>query len=282
MLRSLISAISGMQTFQERMDVIGNNIANSGTVGFKSSRADFADTFNQSLRLATGGAAAVNGGQIGSGVATDSIHNIFSQGALSRTSLPTDMGIAGDGFFMVQDTATGTNYVTRAGDFRVDGTGYLVTNSGLRVQGYNDIALTTVGDIKIDLTGSGLPAGSASVKAWAVSKDGKLSVSASDALGTTFVRAQILLQNFLDPQALVKQGNNAYANVPNAGPLFPVGKPPGQAGLGNLESGVLENSNVDIANEFTSLITTQRGYQANAKIITASDEMLQDALNLKR
>ena len=281
MIRSLISGISGMQSFQERMDVIGNNIANAGTIGYKSARADFADNFSQSLRLATGGAGAVNGGQIGSGVTTNAIHSVFTQGPLARTGLETDMGVAGEGFFLVRNTVTNNTLATRAGDFRVDQTGYLVTNGGFRVQGYNDAALTTLGDIKIDLTGA--PATmtvGANLQNWAVGSDGKLLVSASD--GTTFTRGQILLQNFMDPQALVKEGGNNYSNLDAAGPLFTIPKPPQTAGLGTLQQGVLELANVDIANEFTNLITTQRGYQANAKIITTSDEMLQEALNLKR
>ena len=281
MIRSLISGISGMQSFQERMDVIGNNIANAGTIGYKSARADFADNFSQSLRLATGGAAAVNGGQIGSGVTTNAIHSVFTQGPLARTGLETDLGVAGEGFFLVRNTVTNNTLATRAGDFRVDQTGYLVTNGGFRVQGYNDAALTTLGDIKIDLTGA--PATmtvGANLQNWAVGSDGKLLVSASD--GTTFTRGQILLQNFMDPQALVKEGGNNYSNLDAAGPLFTIPKPPQTAGLGTLQQGVLELANVDIANEFTNLITTQRGYQANAKIITTSDEMLQEALNLKR
>ena len=281
MIRSLISGISGMQSFQERMDVIGNNIANAGTIGYKAARADFADNFSQSLRLATGGAAAVNGGQIGSGVTTNSIHSVFTQGALARTGLQTDLGIAGDGFFLVRNTVTNNTLATRAGDFRVDQAGFLVTNGGFRVQGYSDAALTTFGDIKIDLTGAppSMVVGS-NLQNWAVGSDGKLLVSASD--GTSFTRGQVLLQNFIDPQGLVKEGGNNFSNLAAAGPVFTTPKPPQSAGLGALQQGVLELANVDIANEFTNLITTQRGYQANAKIITTSDEMLQEALNLKR
>lgn len=281
MIRSLISGISGMQSFQERMDVIGNNIANAGTIGYKAARADFADNFSQSLRLATGGAAAVNGGQIGSGVNTNSIHSVFTQGALTRTGLQTDLGIGGDGFFLVRNTVTNATLATRAGDFRVDTSGFLVTNSGFRVQGYSDAALTTYGDIKIDLTGAppSMVPGS-NLQNWAIGSDGKLLVSASD--GTSFTRGQVLLQNFIDPQGLVKEGGNNFSNLAAAGPVFSTPKAPQSAGLGALQQGVLELANVDIANEFTNLITTQRGYQANAKIITTSDEMLQEALNLKR
>ena len=282
MIRSLISGISGMQTFQEKMDVLGNNIANAGTVGYKAARTDFADTFNVSLRLATGGAAATSGGQLGSGVTTDSIKNIFTQGALYRTSLKTDMGINGDGFFLVRDTITNETFATRAGSFHLDTSGYLINNSGLRVQGYNNAALTTVGDIKIDLVGATpTPAAGAVVKDWAVGSDGKILVSATDSAVPSFIRGQILLQNFTDPTALTKEGGNTYSNLAAAGPLTTPGAP-SSSGLGAIQSGVLENSNVDIAEQFTNLITTQRGYQASAKIITTSDEMLQEALNLKR
>ena len=104
--------------------------------------------------------------------------------------------------------------------------------------------------------------------------------------GSDFVRAQILLQNFSDPAALMKEGNNLFSGIGAAGPLggsaTPTAAVPGTNGLGEIQSGALELSNVDLASEFTNLITTQRAYQANARIITTSDEMLQELVNLKR
>src|SRR5690606_3688955 len=140
MLRSLTSAISGLQNFQERMDVIGNNIANVNTTAFKSARVDFADSFSQTLRnssSSTGNTPGVAAMQIGSGVTTGAIRNIQTQGAVTRTGMQTDLAISGEGFFVVRDSLTNGQFVTRAGDFRVDDSGYIVTNNGFRLQGYN-------------------------------------------------------------------------------------------------------------------------------------------------
>jgi flagellar hook protein FlgE len=287
MLRSLFSAISGLQNFQERMDVIGNNVANVNTTGFKSSRVDLADSFSQTLRASsasTGGSSGQPSIQVGTGVTTTAIKNMYTQGALARTGLATDLAIAGNGFFVVRDTVSSVEYVTRAGDFRVDDNGYIVTNNGQRVQGWSDAALSTYGDLKIDTTG--MPATSdpnATLISFAIDDQGRINVNLSD--GTQFVRGQILLQNFSDPQGLLREGNNLFSGIGSAGPLggaTPTPEPPGTNGLGKIYSGALELSNVDLANEFTNLITTQRAYQANARIITTSDEMLQELVNLKR
>jgi len=162
----------------------------------------------------------------------------------------------------------------------LDNSGYLVTESGFRVQGFSDAGLTTRGDIKIDATGAPeTAAADATVKSFSFDKDGKLNVTLSD--GTTFVRGQVLLQDYANPGALVKEGGNLFSNMAAAGPLTDPSAPR-TAGLGEIVGSSLENSNVDLTSEFASLITTQRAFQANAKIITTSDEMLQDAVNLKR
>jgi flagellar hook protein FlgE len=288
MLRSLTSAISGLQSFQQRLDVIGNNIANVNTTGFKGARVGLADSFSQTLRSSsagTGGASGTAAMQIGLGVSIQSITNSYTQGALSRTSVGTDLAITNAGFFVVRDPISDNEFVTRAGDFSVDENGYLVTNAGMRVQGYNDSGLSTIDDILIDTTG--MPATSdptATMVSFAIDTEGKVNVNLSD--GTQFVRGQILLQNFSNPQGLMKEGNNLYSGIGAAGPLggatSPTPAAPGTSGLGKIQSGALELSNVDLANEFTSLITTQRAYQANARVITTSDEMLQELVNLKR
>ncbi|HXG45988.1 MAG TPA: flagellar hook-basal body complex protein [Methylomirabilota bacterium] len=285
MLRSLTSAVSGLQNFQQRMDVIGNNVANVNTTAFKSARTDLADSFSATLR---GSSAAASGGsgtsamQIGSGVMTTAIKNIFAQGALTRTNVHTDLAITGEGFFVVRDTVSGIEYVTRAGDFRRDENGYLITNTGMRVQGYTDNTHTTIGDIQIDATGAPNPL--ASMVSFAIGLDGKINVNMSD--GSQFERGMILLQNFLDPQGLMKEGNNLFSGIGAAGPLGGAASPtpaePGTDGLGQIQAGALELSNVDLASEFTNLITTQRAYQSNARVITTSDEMLQELVNLKR
>ena len=290
MLRSLFSAISGLQNFQQRLDVIGNNVANVNTTAFKSSRVDLADSFSQTLRASSasnGGSSGIPGLQIGTGVLSTAVKNLYTQGALARTGLGTDLAIAGNGFFVVRDTVSNVEMVSRAGDFRVDDSGYLVSNNGMRIQGWAESTLSTgaYGDIKIDTTG--MPATSdplATMISFAIDDQGRVNVNLSD--GTQFVRGQILLQNFTDPQGLLKEGNNLYSGIGSAGPLGGAATPtpgaPGTNGLGKIYSGALELSNVDLANEFTNLITTQRAYQANARIITTSDEMLQELVNLKR
>jgi flagellar hook protein FlgE len=148
----------------------------------------------------------------------------------------------------------------------------------LRVQGFSDAGLTTRGDILVDGTGSGAPAGT-DVASVSIDPEGKIKVRMEG--GIEFIRGQILLQNVRSPQNLVKEGNNLYSGMAYAGSLAQTSVP-GSSGLGKLAGSALEMSNVDLANEFANLITTQRAFQANARIITTSDEMLQEMVNLKR
>jgi flagellar hook protein FlgE len=283
MIRSLYSGVSGMQQFQQEMDVIGNNIANVNTTAFKASRVEFADSFSQTYQASSAGDGVVSNTaalQVGTGVTTSAIRNLYDQGAVARTNVPTDLVVSGAGFFVVRDPVNNSQFVTRAGFFRLFERGRVITNTGLRVQGFADGGLSTVGDIVVDATGA--PATSdptATLISFRIDREGKVNVRLSD--GTEFVRGQILMQNFRDPQSLVKEGANLYSGQTAAGPLA-AASAPGSNGLGRIESGALELSNVDLANEFASLITTQRAFQASARIITTSDEMLQELVNLKR
>ena len=273
MMRSMYSGVAGLIAHQTEMDVIGNNIANVDTVGYKSSSMNFADAFSQTL-----GTNASGSMQIGTGVLTSAISNHFNQGSITSTGEQTDMAVNGNGFFLVKDPTSGAQYVTRDGEFTVDTSGYLVTNTGMRVQGYSDGGLATMGDIKVDNTGA--PGGdTAAIQSYTFGSDGKLSVMLAD--GTQFTRGQVLLQNFTNPQQLLKVGNNLFSNLTSAGPLA-APTAPSANGLGSLVTGALEMSNVDLAGQLTSLITTQRAYEANTKVITTSDEILQDLVNLKR
>ncbi len=266
------------------MDVIGNNIANVNTTAFKSARVDFSDSFSQTLRRPGQGEGTSAALQVGSGVGTDAIRDIYSQGAMARTGVLTDMAIGGEGYFVVRDSISDSEYLSRNGSFRIDDTGFLVGNSGHRLQGFDSTTLNTIGDLKVDLVG--LPATSdpnATLVSWSVSNDGKIGINLSD--GTSFVRGQVLLQNVRNPAALVKEGNSLYSGFNQAGPLggaTPTAAAPGTAGLGKIEAGTLELSNVDLANEFSSMITAQRAFQATARVISTSDEMLQELVNLKR
>lgn len=281
-----------MQQFQQRLDVIGNNISNVNTSGYKTARVDFEDAFSQTVQAASpasGNSSAVAGIQIGSGVLTGAIRNQFTQGALSRTGVQTDLAVSGNGFFIVRDPVSGSEYATRSGDFRLDENGYLITNRGFRVQGFTDAVtnqsqLVTRGDIQINM---GTPPATltvdpnATITSYDINLEGVITVRLSD--GNQYTRGQILLQNFLDPQALMKEGGNLYSGLGNAGPVGAAGPvAPATSGLGRIQSGALELSNVDLASEFSSMITTQRAFQASARIITTSDEILQELVNLKR
>jgi len=284
-----------MQQFQQRLDVIGNNISNVNTSGYKTARVDFEDAFSQTVQAASpasGNSSAVAGIQIGSGVSTGAIRNQFTQGALSRTGVQTDLAVNGNGFFIVQDELSGSEFATRSGDFRLDQGGYLITNRGFRVQGFvNPVTSTTGtaglnlrGDIRIDM-GTPPPgltvASNATITSYDINPEGVITVRLSD--GNQYIRGQILMQDFKDPQALMKEGGNLYSGLGNAGPVGLAGPvAPGTFGLGRIQSGALELSNVDLASEFSSMITTQRAFQASARIITTSDEILQELVNLKR
>jgi flagellar hook protein FlgE len=277
MLRSLNSGVSGLAQFQEQLDVIGNNIANVNTTGFKSARTEFADSFSQTLRGAQNGAASV---QVGSGVATTAIRNLYTQGAVEQTGNDTDLAISGAGFFVVQDKLTTSNYATRSGEFRLDDQGYLVTANGYRVQGFSDAGLATRGDIKIDATGAPATAtAGAAYQSFSIGGDGKITVRLDD--GTSFTRGQVLLQNFSNPQSLTKAGNNLYTWTGAAGPLASSAAPNTQ-GCGAIQAQSIELSNVDLTQEFARLITTQRAFQANARIVTTSDDLMQETINMKR
>jgi len=288
MFTALSSGVSGIQAFQEEMDVISNNIANVNTPGFKTSRADFADAFSDTLRGSSGPNGAASGTpsiQLGLGVTTSAVTSNFGSGALTNTGYQTDLAVQGEGFFVVRDPVTGAEFATRAGDFRVDSNGYLTTNNGLHVQGFSDGSLSAVGDIKIDATGRPETSDpNATFSSFTISPEGFINIRLSD--NSEYTRGQVLLQRFSDPQILVKEGMNLYSGMGSAGPLGGASSPtpaaPQTNGLGRIQSGALEASNVDLASEFATMITTQRAFQASARIITTSDEMLQEVVNLKR
>jgi flagellar hook protein FlgE len=273
MLLSLDSGVSALDQFQQDLNVIGNNIANVNTVGFKSANMEFADALSDSV-----GANAAGVEQVGTGVTTGSIANQFTQGSITNTGVPTNLAINGNGFFLVKDPSSGEEYVTRDGSFSVDTNGYLVTSNGMRVQGYTDSTDTTIGDIQI--SNANAPGSDTSpVQSYSFGADGTLNILLGD--GTEFTGGQILLQNFTAPTQLSSVGNNLYTGMTNAGALAtPVA--PNSNGLGSLVAGSLEMSNVDLASQLTALITAQRGFEANAQTVTTSNEILQDLVNLKR
>jgi flagellar hook protein FlgE len=289
MLNSLNSGVAGLRNFQAKLDVIGNNIANSNTIGYKAAHTNFEDTFSQTLQ---GGSKAIGELQIGSGMQVSSIKNDFSAGTYQQTGNESNLYINGsDGFFVVKNSDTGEEFATRAGDFTMDKQGYLVTNEGYRLQGYtNEVAsggaMSTLGDVRVNYDPTNPPAGltpGSQYAGYKIDTDGRIKVTLDN--NQTYDSGQVLLQTFTDVNMLTKEGNNLYSNLNAAGPAGGTVDPsivPGSSGTGKLKSGALEMSNVDLAGEFADLISTQRGFQANARIITTSDEILQEVVNLKR
>lgn len=401
MLRSMYSGVSGLRNHQTRLDVIGNNIANVNTIGFKSSRVTFKDLFSQTLRAATaahGDRGGSNPIQVGLGMTLNSIDTNHGDGSIQYTGKSTDLAIEGSGLFIIRDGST--LMYTRAGNFDLDEEGYLVVpGTGLRVQGldlatgldgkltdirvstgstYNPVATnkvefannlnveaafpsTTVansfevydslgrlhtvdvtftkqagnewswaavcdgvavgsdtltfganGNITNGQTGtltlthtdavspqnitldfeavtgaagetslsvpyrSGAPQGS--LKSYSIDGSGKIIGEFSNGLIQDI--GQVALARFANPAGLMKVGNTAFVESNNSG-LKQIGQA-GTAGFGSIASSSLEMSNVDLSVEFTEMIVTQRGLQANSRIITTSDEVLQEVVNLKR
>ena len=150
MIGSLQTGVSGLQQFQQDLEVIGNNIANVNTTGFKSASMEFEDSFSQTFgNIGAGGIM-----QVGSGVATASIDSNYTQGPINPTGIGTDLAISGNGFFVVKDPSSGASFVTRDGGFKVDANGFLETNTGYRVQGYTGTPPFTtaspIGDLQIN------------------------------------------------------------------------------------------------------------------------------------
>lgn len=280
LIGTLTSGVSALRSFSKGLEVIGNNIANINTTGYKSSQATFADSFSNTLRASapsSGTTSNQSAIQVGTGVQLSTIQTNFTQGALTSTGNVTDLGISGKGFFIVQDATSGTQYATRDGQFRVDDGGYLITSGGLRVQG---MVGGSIADLQI---GASIPVGT-QLQAISFDTAGNLIESYSD--GTSATTGQIQLQNFSDPTALMREGQNLYTGLSAAGPLgggiLAGNNDPGSDGLGLIQAGTLESSNVDLTDQFSQLITTQRSFQAGSRLITVSDSVLEDIVNLKR
>ena len=284
MLRSLFAGISGLRVNQTMLDVTGNNIANANTTGFKSSSTVFQDTLSQML---TGASAAnpnrggTNPVQVGLGVQLAATNANFTQGSTQTTGRATDLMIQGDGFFV---TKKGNEQLyTRAGAFTFDNTGTLVTPSGNRVQGYAlDAAGVATGgliDVTLDFTAlvPAVPPG-VNITSYNIGSDGKLRGIFDDGIQRDM--AQIAIADFNNPMGLEKVGETSYRESANSGAANVAVAGVGRNGT--ITAGALEMSNVDLAAEFTNLILAQRGFQASSRVITTSDQVLEDLVNIKR
>jgi flagellar hook protein FlgE len=255
-----------------RMDSVASNIANVNTTGYKAGRANFQEVLAQTI-----GRTTISSTQIGLGVGLAAIDNVLTQGALQTTGRSLDLAIEGNGFFVVKSVdSSGTTIdnpmYARDGTFYIDKDGYLVTTQGYRVQTTegSDLQFTTVSPDQIATV--------------SVSTDGTMTATGSDGTTETYV---IGIVTFNNVESLQRMGSNLWDIVTGVTAWSGGGDDPtpgqaGQEGRGIVRSGCLEMSNVDLAQEFTSMITTQRGYQANARVITTSDEMLRELIDLKR
>lgn len=287
LIGTLTSGVSAMRSFTKGLEVIGNNIANVNTVGYKSTRAVYADSFSNTLRGAapsTTTTSNVSATQIGTGVKLSGVVSRYTQGALNTTGVTTDLGISGNGYFRVVNPVDGQEYVTRAGAFRIDDTGYLVTSQGYRVLGLTGGTAgsppTTLGPIQLATLAPTDP----QRKEISIDRNGNVIEFYAD--GTSVTTNQVLLQNFADPSSLTKEADNLFSGMLTAGPIggdtMTATNAPGANGLGSIESGTLELSNVDLTEEFANMITTQRSFQASSRLVTVSDSILEDIVNLKR
>lgn len=271
MLRSLYSGISGMRGFQTKLDVIGNNIANVNTVGFKSSRVMFQDMLSQKISgvtAPTDETGGVNAKSVGLGTTIGAIDVLHTPGSAMTTNIVTDLRIDGDGFFAIAPNEDfETPLLTRAGNFTLDAERRLVTADGMFV-------LAEGGDI-IELDDE--------VTAFSISTNGEIIAINQDGTSesTDIFIGVVMVTN---PRGLEQVGGNRYQMTPNSDVDIPeIGLAnDADTGSGAIISGQLEMSNVDLTAEFAEMIVTQRGFQANSRIITTSDEILQEVVNLKR
>ena len=303
MIRSLYSAISGLKNHQVKMDVIGNNIANVNTTGFKRSRVTFATTLSQTLKGAsspiptappttTGG---TNPMQVGLGAMLSSIDQIMTTGSAQTTGNPTDMMIQGSGFFILDNS--GQTVYSRAGAFSLDSAGNLVDpGSGALVQGQAYVGDATplvwtnpTSNVVIDIGGFAFNSATdpgtppyGTLTSYSIDQSGIVSGVYTDAAGGSTIHkiAQIAIANFPNAPGLENLGGNFYGETNNSGTID-VGAA-GTNGRGKIIPNTVEMSNVDLSTEFTDMIVAQRGFQANSRVITVSDTLLEELINLKR
>ncbi|MBY0451440.1 MAG: flagellar basal-body rod protein FlgG [Bdellovibrionaceae bacterium] len=261
MIKSLNTAATGMLAQQSNMDVIANNIANVSTTGFKKGRAEFEDLVYHNLKE-PGQASGLNsvsptGVQTGLGVRTASVQKDFADGAAMITKNPLDMSIEGNGFFQVR-TPDGEIAYTRDGSFKKDASGRVVDKNGNLLVPEIVIPDTS---ISLEIT----PAGE---------------VRSIHALNEApQVLGQIDIANFINPAGLKSMGKNLF--TPTAASGQASSARPGTTGMGFLQQGELEGSNVNIVDEMINMISAQRAYETNSKVIQASDQMMQTAVNIK-
>ncbi len=255
-MRALNIAATGMQAQQLNVNVISNNIANLSTTGFKRQRAEFQDLIYQTLDRAgtsssTSDTPIPTGIQLGTGVKTGAVYRIHNQGTVIQTGNQFDVAIQGDGFFIVE-LPSGQEVYTRAGAFQLNQSGQVVT-----AEGYLVLPGITIPDDAVSVT---------------INPEGEVFVSFSDQTDDQLI-GQFDMARFVNPAGLEALGDNLYKQTSASGD--PLQATAGEPGFGTLLQRFLETSNVDVVAELTTLITAQRSYELNSRVIVTSDEMLQ-------
>lgn len=261
MIRALNTAATGMEAQQTQIDIIANNMANVNTTGFKKSRAEFQDLYYQQVHASTQGdssdAGTPVGLEVGQGVKVLSSQKMFTPGDMMQTGGKYDIAIEGQGFFKVT-LPDGNAAYTRSGNFTLDESGRMVTGDGAVLdpqiqipESAEEIAITRQGDVQVRMPG----------------QEQMVSVG------------QITLANFQNPAGLRSLGRGLYASTPGSGQVFE--GTAGKDGLGGLAHHQLESSNVKVVQEMIDLISAQRAYEINSRVVQAADQMLRESTNMK-
>ncbi|MFS8114802.1 flagellar basal-body rod protein FlgG [Rhizobium jaguaris] len=255
-MRALAIAATGMDAQQTNLEVIANNIANINTTGYKRSRAEFSDLLYQTERAKgianrPNQAVVPEGANIGLGVQTTAVRNIQIQGELSQTQNDLDVALVGRGWFQIQ-MPDGTTAYTRAGSFNRSDTGQMVTADGNVLQ-----------------PGITIPSNASNI---VINESGQVSATIGTATTPT-VLGQLQIANFVNEAGLQPMGSNLFTQTPASGD--PVVSDPNTNGYAYMKQGYLESSNVDPVKEITDLISAQRAYEMNSKVITTADDMAQ-------
>ena len=300
MMRGMYAAISGLQAHQTMLDVTANNLSNVDTIGYKAQRTTFVDQLSQEMRGASGPTASnagTNAVQVGLGVQTGSIDNLMTGGSAQSTGNPLDLEIQGTGFFRVAN-GDGTNVpttfsYTRAGNFTTNTKGYLTTQQGQYVIGKQAVQGAAGPPYTYTPNAADsyivVPPGSTGI---AVGPDGSVTyvdqdpthdpangaTPPNDTFQTRVTAGYVSLASFPNESGLERLGGSLWGQTANSG--GPTTGVPGVTGYGSTISGELEMSNVDMATEFTNMITAERGYQANSRVITTADQMLQTLVQM--
>lgn len=261
-MRALNTAATGMQAQQLNVEVIANNIANMNTTGFKRQRAEFQDLLYQNVERmgvtsSDAGTIVPTGVQVGVGVKSGSVYRVTEQGSFTQTQNPYDVAIQGEGYFIVQ-LPDGRDAYTRAGNFSLSPDGQIVTEDGFTVAPGISVPTDAVG---LSINRQGV--------VQAIMADG----SAPQDLGA------LEMARFVNPAGLEAIGDNAFLETPASGTANR--GLPGQVGFGTVMQNFLEASNVNAVTEISALITAQRAYEMNSKVITTTDEMLRSTTNLR-